>query len=181
MNKLSLLSLLGMLCVAPALFSQSNTLTKAEFFKVKFNGLSYAQLNKAKANEDEIFKLLDAPIRVLQGDGGIGDDWKNYEFSHGLTIGYIDTRSDDYAPCIYYINASAITIDGIAARVGDSATVFEDKFTVTENGTVKYIDFIVNEETCCPLTITINTDDNTIAQIEYKMESVQFGEKMAGK
>lgn len=168
----------GILLLVAGLFStmllaqsQSNALTKAEFYKTKFDNFSFAELSETKAEEHKVIKLLDIPRRIMQGDGGIGDDWKRFVFPSGLTVGYMDLASDDFAPSVSYIKASSITVYGITANVGDDVAVFGETVTVTDNGDTKTIKIIIDQEECCPVVITVNKETNAIEKIEYKVES----------
>lgn len=158
-----LLTLLGVVSTT-ILYAQTNLLTESEFYQTKFNNLTFTELSKTGADLSKITKLLGFPDSIREGTGGVGEGWKQYKFSDGFVIGYIDITSKDFTTSINYIRASSINIKGITVKVGDNISVFGEQ-------TVKLptsIRFIVSDDDCCPITIDYDQTTHLITKIEYK-------------
>lgn len=155
-----------------ALFAtaQENALTESQLYKTKFNDYTFLELKKTDANVEKLTKLIEFPLSIREGKGGIGEGWVRYKFDGGLVVGFIDTQSEEYTIGLDYIKANAITLDGVTVKVGESVEALSKVYTTVQLEDKTWaIKFVIDEEYCCPVLVKFNPETDVVTEITYKV------------
>ncbi len=144
----------------------ANELTTEQFNNIKIEGILKTTL---EATQGDIIQMesVFGSSEFTEGPDGIGDGWRIFTFSNGLTIGFTDIYSQQYDASIEGFDTNSITIKEITVNVGDNISLLGSDiiFNPRTDGAESII-FTHSFYDCCPIIIEFN-HRNIITKIAY--------------
>ena len=169
---LILIVILSLSCSCKA---QTNQLEEDDFYSIAFNNITLGSIEETDANISQMQSLFgnSLNVRIPEDSPSLAKDFWNDD----IIIGFQDDSDTGLEYYILYIKLLtplfSVNVKGMTAKIGDSISVFEDKFVFNKNSVdadnSKYywLTFLDATTGTSSLSFTVDKFTNIIKEIEY--------------